>query len=75
MRKGATAMLKPIEKPNRETLVHHPSDMLDAFCHYDAANAGWLKFDAGLSHQLIQLEFKNRRYIRVRPQATRRSSL
>jgi len=68
-------MLKPIEKPTRETLIHHPTDTLDAFCHCDASSSAWLKFDSGLSHQLIQLEFDNRRYIPVRPHATRRSSL
>lgn len=67
-------MLKPIEKPTRETLIHHPTDTLDDFCRCDADSPTWLKFDAGLSHQLIQLEFANRRYIRIRPQSTRRSS-
>jgi hypothetical protein len=67
-------MLKPIEKTTRETLIHHPTDTLDAFCHYDATSEAWVKFDSELSHQLIQLEFANRQYIRVRPQFTRRSS-
>jgi hypothetical protein len=65
-------MLKPIEKPTREALIHHPTDTLDAFCHYDATSAAWVKFDTELSHQLIQFEFANRQYIRVRPQSTRR---
>ena len=68
-------MLKPIEKPTRETLVHHPSDSLDAYCHYDSSSPAWVRFDSELSHQLIQLEFQNRQYIRVRPQASRRSAL
>jgi len=68
-------MLKPIEKPTRDTLVHHPSDSLDAFGHYDSSSAAWVRFDCELSHQLIQLEFQNRQFIRVRPQASRRNSL
>ena len=68
-------MLKPIEKPNRETLVHHPSDSLDAFGSYDSSSPAWVRFDSELSHQLIELEFQNRQYIRVRPQASRRNSL
>jgi hypothetical protein len=68
-------MLKPIEKPTRDTLVHHPSDMLDGYGHYDSSSAPWVRFDSELSHQLIQLEFENRQYIRVRPQASRRSSV
>jgi len=68
-------MLKPIEKPTREKLIHHPTDTLDSFCHCDASSAAWLKFDSALSHQLIQLEFDNRRYLRVRSQTMRRSSL
>jgi hypothetical protein len=74
MRKGATAMLKPIEKPTRRTLIHHPTDTLDAFCHYDATSSVWVKFDTEISHQLIQLEFANRQYIRVRQQSSRRIS-
>jgi hypothetical protein len=67
-------MLKPIEKPARRPLVHHPSDVLDAFCHYDASDSAWLEFDECLSHQLIELEFNNRQYIRIRPQSVRRST-
>ena len=59
-------MLKPIEKPNR-TLVHHPSNVLDRYCQYDVSNRGWLDFDESLCHQLLELEFQNRRYIRQRP--------
>ena len=66
-------MLKPIEKPRREPLVHHPSDVLDAFCHCDKSNHAWLEFDASVSHQLIEFEFTNRQYIRVRPQVDRQS--
>jgi hypothetical protein len=68
-------MLKPIEKPTRETLVHHPSDMLDGYGNYDSSSPAWVRFDSGLSHQLIELEFQNRQYIRVRSQASRRNSL
>ena len=68
-------MLKPIEKPTRQTLIHHPTDTLDAYGHYDSSSPTWLDFDASLSHQLIQLEFQNRKYIRVRPQLSRRSTL
>jgi|SwirhisoilCB1_FD_contig_31_21307330_length_403_multi_5_in_0_out_0_2 hypothetical protein len=60
-------MLKPIEKTSRQPLVHHPSDALDAFCHYDVSDRTWLDFDESLSQQLIQLEFNNRRYIRIQP--------
>jgi hypothetical protein len=67
-------MLKPIEKPTTRTLVHHPSEVLDAFCNYDSANQPWVKFDQSVSCQLIELEFKNRRHIRPR-QDSRRSSL
>jgi hypothetical protein len=66
-------MLKPIDKLVRQPLVHHPSDALDAFCHYDATNPSWLEFDDSLSQQLIQLELNNRQYIRIRPRANRRS--
>jgi hypothetical protein len=69
----STTMLKPLEKPKR-SLVHHPSDALDNFCHYDAANRTWREFDTSLSHQLLELEFQNRRYIRARPGFDRRSS-
>ena len=64
-------MLKPIEQPTRQPLVHHPSDVLDAFGRFDATNKSWVQFDQALSHQLIELEFKNREYIRVRPNIRR----
>jgi hypothetical protein len=67
-------MLKPIEKPSRQPLVHHPSDTLDAFCHCDATSRTWLEFDESLSHQIIELEFNNRQYIRIRPWNNRRST-
>lgn len=57
-------MLKPIEKPTRRPLVHHPSDVLDAFGQYDARSRAWVEFDEALSLQLIELEYRNRRYIR-----------
>jgi hypothetical protein len=66
-------MLKPLEKP-KPALIHHPSDALDSFCHYDATNRPWRQFDDSVSHQLLELEFKNRQYIRVRPVRDRRSS-
>jgi hypothetical protein len=66
-------MLKPIEKPKaRQPLIHHPSDVLDAFCRYEVTDRAWLDFDDHLSHQLLELEFANRQYIRVRPQGSRR---
>lgn len=68
-------MLKPIDKPSRQPLVHHPCDVLDRFCHCDATSRTWIEFDESLSHQLIELEFNNRQYIRVRPQQSRRSSV
>jgi hypothetical protein len=66
-------MLKPLEKP-KQSLVHHPSDALDRFGHYDATSRIWLEFDDSVSHQLLEFEFQNRRYIRVRPNTARRSS-
>jgi len=67
-------MLKPIVKSSRKSIVHHPCDVLDAFCHCDATNRSWLEFDESLSHQLIELEYANRQYIRVQPQFNRRST-
>ena len=67
-------MLKPIEKLTRQPLVHHPSNALDSFCHYDPANKAWLDFDESLSLQIIELEFKNRQYIHVKPKFDRRSN-
>ena len=66
-------MLKPIEKTaTRQPLIHHPSDVLDSFCQYEVTDRSWLDFDQDISQQLIELEFANRRFIRVRPQAARR---
>jgi hypothetical protein len=67
-------MLKPIEKPVRQSLVHHPSDVLDAYGHYDATNASWVRFDADLSAQLVVLEYHQRQHIRGGSQSLRRSS-
>jgi hypothetical protein len=67
-------MLKPIEKPTRRTLVHHPSDALDGFCHYDVTDLNWLDFDESVSLQLIELEFDNRQYIRVKANDCRREA-
>ena len=66
-------MLKPIEKPAvRQPLVHHPSDVLDSFCRYEVTDRTWLDFDQEISHQLLELEFANRQFIRVKPQSSRR---
>ena len=66
-------MTKPIEKIARP-LIHHPSDVLDDFCQYDAANRGWRAFDEGVSQQLIALEYQQRRNIRVQLGDRRRKS-
>jgi hypothetical protein len=65
-------MLKPIVKVSRE-LIHHPSDVLDDLCRYDAANRRWRAFDESLSQQLLGLEFVQRRNIRVRLADRRRA--
>jgi len=66
-------MTKPIEKaPARQPLIHHPSDVLDAFCRYEVTDRTWLDFDQDISQQLIELEFAQRRFIRAQPQQTRR---
>jgi hypothetical protein len=67
-------MLKPIEKPSRQSLVHHPSDVLDSFGHYDSTSVTWIEFNESLSEQLRQFELGHPQYIRVRPQFDRRSS-
>jgi hypothetical protein len=67
-------MTKPIEKPTRQQLVHHPSDVLDLFCHCDETSQSWLEFDEKLSDQIADFESKNQHYIRVRPALTRRST-
>jgi len=72
-------MLKPIDnkqldKPKRQPLVHHPSDALDGYCHCDVSDRRWVAFDASVSHQLLEFEFANRRYIRVQQNLSRRSS-
>ena len=65
-------MTKPIEKTICQPLVHHPSDVLDLFCHCDETSQSWLEFDEKLSDQLADFEAKNRRYIRIRPAFNRR---
>jgi hypothetical protein len=66
-------MLKPIEKTAvRKPLIHHPTAALDAFCHYDASCPAWLDFDTSISFQIIELEFGNRRHIRVEKNLNRR---
>jgi hypothetical protein len=67
-------MTKPIEKPTRQPLVHHPSDVLDFFCHCDETSQSWLEFDEKLSDQIADFEAKNLRYVRVRSAFTRRST-
>ena len=67
-------MTKPIIQPTKKPLVHHPSDALDVFGHYDATNQRWLEFTDSLSQQIEQFEDKNRQYIRLRPQFSRRTS-
>ena len=67
-------MTKPIEKSTRRPLVHHPSDVLDLFCRCDETSQSWLEFDEKLSDQLADFEAKNRRYIRVLPNFSRRSA-
>jgi hypothetical protein len=67
-------MLKPAQKPSRRPLIHHPSNVLDAFGQYDASNENWLYFDDSLTQQLGQFETEFKRYIRVRPASARRSS-
>jgi len=67
-------MTKPIEKPARQPLVHHPSDVLDLFCQCDETSQSWLEFDEKLSDQIGDFEAKNQRYIRVRPAFNRRSA-
>jgi hypothetical protein len=67
-------MSKPIEKTQRQPLVHRPWDVLDAFGQYDAGNESWLHFDEALSEQIRELEEKNRQYIRPLTIFNRRSS-
>jgi len=67
-------MLKPLEKPTKQPLVHHPSDVLDTFGHYDATNSAWLEFNDSVTEQIQELEANNRQYIKVRPQFNRRSA-
>jgi hypothetical protein len=69
---GAPPMTQPTTKIRRP-LVHHPSDVLDDLCQYDAANRRWRKFDESLSHQLLALEYEQRKYIRVQNYDRRRS--
>jgi hypothetical protein len=66
-------MLKPVEKAAvRKPLIHHPSDALDVFCRYDPTCQAWLDFDTIISHQIIELEFCNRRHIRLEKNLNRR---
>lgn len=65
-------MTKPIEKVRR-SLIHHPSDVLDDLCQYDAANRKWRAFDEKLSQQLLAFEFSQRHNIRLQPSDRRRA--
>ena len=49
-------MTQSTQKPVTRPLVHHPSDVLDDFCQYDATSAAWAKFDAQLSADLKTFE-------------------
>ena len=64
-------MLKHIEKPSSQPLVHHPSDVLDVFGQYDATSSNWVEFDESLTEQIRELESSNQKYIRIRPQFNR----
>jgi len=57
-------MSKLISKNRRLPLVHHPSNVLDDLCRYDASHRAWREFDESLSHQLIELEYRNRQCLR-----------
>lgn len=67
-------MTKPITKSKTQTLVHHPSSVLDLFGRYDSSSQSWCDFDENLSDQIEQLEQHNRQYIRVRLGDRRRST-
>ena len=67
-------MLKPIEKPARGPLIHHPSNVLDLFGHYDATNQPWLDFDDSLSQQLADFEVCHPQYLRPAVALNRRMS-
>lgn len=66
-------MSKLISKNRRLPLIHHPSDVLDDLCRYDASHRAWREFDESLSHQLIELEYRNRQYLRPPRPAEARS--
>lgn len=67
-------MTHPIEKPKRAPLIHHPTAVLDSFCHCDDQDHAWLDFSASLTEQLAQFEAAHSDYIRPRPANNRRSS-
>jgi hypothetical protein len=72
-------MLKPLQKKSPENaqnsaLVHHPCDALDSFGCYDTTNLAWSSFDDSVSVQIAAFEALNQRYIRLRPQLSRRCS-
>lgn len=64
-------MLQPVEKTRRQSLVHHPSSVLDSFGHYDATSEQWRRFDEGVTEQLAAFEAANQRYIRPHRQLRR----
>jgi hypothetical protein len=57
-------MSQLVSKNRRLPLIHHPSNVLDDLCRYDASHRAWREFDQSLSHQLIELEYRNRQYLR-----------
>ena len=67
-------MLTPIEKPAHRPLVHHPSDVLDLFCHYDATSDSWIDFDNAISQQIVEFEARHPQYLRLSVNANRRKS-
>jgi hypothetical protein len=67
-------MLKPVEKPKRQPLIHHPSNVLDVFGQYDATNHQWLEFDDSVSQQLAAFEARNQQYLRPAVNLSRRIS-
>lgn len=57
-------MSKLVSSTRRLPLVHHPWDVLDDLCRYDASHPAWREFDERISHQLIELEYRNRQFLR-----------
>jgi hypothetical protein len=74
MRRERQAMLKPLDKPTRRPLIHHPSDVLDSFCHFDNTSSPWRKFDENLSGQIVQFEADHPQYLRPQSAGSRRTT-